>query len=913
MRSPLPPPLLAAALGAALLLAACTSTSEGTPTTEAPSPTATPTPEATRTPPPALPGGTVLLADLDLPDGCSRVFDSGFWERPFIEGIPIDLAVGVSPCGARALAGVSALAVRWAPRGFDAPTVSATLRPRADGHWTGVVTFPERGTWLAADRSGGFLSFFDIQAADGGGLLDSPPGLPLPAIPRMVAVLDAGGTQLIGEFSADFGGIGLIRNPDRLVSVHPGDEGRRVLAANLETGAIEELLRAEDFVDVVAAPDGSAVAVTWSPRASATQIVAIVDATTGDSTRLEDSSGSRPQLAWAPDSSALLMAGDRLRLIAPDGALLVDRDLPDGESPPVTWSPDSSYALLRFFTGGDRLERLDLDSLEIEPVFRGAGVRLFRPPAIAPVSGRIAIAWVSGTPGDGQPIHVSILADTATSARLEDHVVASVELAGSFAEFGGLSWSPDERSLAFMASGVVIGDAAPRTVPGSEPSSGSIVGVLDLASGAVRQVADSDEFYATFVSAPVWSSDGRTLFALRFPCSGCGPPSSAVDVIDVASGRILRAFEDTAYLGPTADGRAQLLGTAAGLLRADGRGSSDLLVATNASRPFGGSYARLDDRLVAVALAAPIRQILAANADGAGFERLGVPTSDVAALLDANHAIVRDHDGWARQALDDGTLEPYAASGGTPEKLAFILSPSGALALDVDYESFAILDAARPEAVAVVPRRPTTGALTPTPAWSPDERQVAFAGDGTIAIFGLERGDERTFDLADLGVDLDPDDPIDHLWSMTWSPDGALLFATLRSLWSLDVDTGTATELAAAPTPGAFFAGTLLVHSPNGDTLAAATEHGVFVLESSGTWREIAAIGISQTGGSLRWSPDGDAVAYSASHDLAPSGLIVAATDGSGAYSLVGAPSLVRVLDWLADGRIVWVATALGE
>lgn len=890
----------------ALLLASCTSDDPPAPE---PSPIATvptsPAIETTATPTPTVPPQTTL-ASLDLPEGC-QLFDEGRWNRPFEARVSTSLELRAAPCGQRALASASGLLVEWSPVGLDDPMLSAVLVPDGSGLWTATVTFPEPGSWRA-DLRLGIVAFFEVVAADGG-LTHPYAGLPLPALPREIVVLDGAASEVRQRFIADFGGIGLLRNPDRLVFLRPRDGGARVVAADLATGEIEELLDVTSFTNVYSAPDGRAVAIEWGEPGKNLRHLAVIDAATGALTRYEDVHSSALNVAWAPDSSFLFVAGERLRMIGPDGNVRAERALPEGEAPLLMWAPDSSYTLVRFFGQQTRLERLDPATLVAEVVFdasAGARVTSLTGITIAPRSGQVAISW---TEGSGEPIHISVVpADALVGAQLRDHLVATFELPGDFGDFGGLSWSPDEQSLAFTAFGVTIDDTPP-----SFP--GSAMGVLDLATGAARQLSSSTEFYASYISAPVWSADGRTLFALRFPCTGCGPGTSGVDIVDVASGTMLQSLDDTSHLGPTADGAAQLLSTPAGLLRSDGRSAGELLVPATGNTPFSAQHVALDDgKWLAIAIASPRTQTLAAPVNGATLSVLGTQGSEPVVLLDTNTAVVRTSDGWARQRLNDGALEPYVASGGAYEKFDFVLSPSGALALDVDYEGFTILDAARPAAPAIVPRRPPVGVVWRRPAWSWNERRIAFADGTTIGIFNLETAQEQVIETDTLGIGLDSDQPFHQIWAITWTPDGALLFATPEALWSLDVDRGaSATLVTEAPRPGAFTQGTLLSYSPDGGTLVAGTQFGIFALESDLSWRQIAPLGVPVGGGSLSWAPDSRAIAYVAAAGGAPEGIIVASLDGSGAYRLVAPPTALRVLGWLPDGRIVWVAAALGE
>jgi hypothetical protein len=884
-------------------LAACTSddapatptvtaTADGTGTAE---PTASPAPQP------------VGPASLELPEGC-LLFDEGFWQIPAKAGQPLRIELRAATCARSALARVAALLVAWTPFGLDGPTVTATLTPSTERRWAATVTFPEPGSWHADPVLGG-ASFLDVFPSDDG-LVSPHPGLPLPAAPREVAVLDGSTSEVLRRFSSDFGGVGLLRDPGRVAFALPHGSGARIVAGDVATGAIEPLLEVSSFPLVYSAPDGNAVAIDWGEPGEDRRHLAVVDAATGSVTEIADGSPSALRVAWAPDSGTLLAAGASLWVLEPDGQVREQRPLTAGEAPWLWWAPDSSYALLRFFGERTRIVRLDASSLREEVVFdERAGVRLqtLTSLAIAPSSERVAVAWSREF---GDPVQISVArAEELVGVSVEDHVVATIEPDGDspFQELGGLSWSPDERWLAFTAHGFPIGgEPAPRP--------GSVLGLIEVGTGAVRRLIASEQFYSTNVGLPAWSADGRTLFALRFPCTACGPGTSGVDAVDARTGGLLEAHDDSWYVGPAEAGASQLLITPGGLLRTNGRGERELLVrAPGGGAAFGSGLAALDDgSLLATQIGSRGSQLLVAAPDGAGIEVLAVLPGKPVALLGAETAIVRREGVWARYNVADGTVEPYAASGTAPEKVDFAPSPSGRLALDLDREGFAVLDAAAPAGPAVVARRDYPGGAAGGGAWSTDERRLAFGGEHAIGVFDIESGAERAFELGSLGVGLGDEEPRDRLWALVWTPDGALAFATPGALWRLDPESGAAARAAEAPRPGAFTQGTVLAYSPDGLRLAAATQFGVFVLED-GNWRQLAQLGVPVIGGSLAWAPDGSAVAYSAAAGFAHEGVVVVPLDGSGAYRLVAPPRAVTVLEWLPDGRIAWVSTPLGE
>ena len=894
----------ALALLAALALAACTSDDPRPTSTPSPSPTA----EATTTPAAdPTPERPVTVTTLALPEGCA-LFDRG-WNLRIQAALPTLIELSPTSCAREALDAVVAtstgLRVEWAPLGFEAPVAAAVLLPSAaTGRWQATVTFPQPGRWVSDSRLGiGYL--FEVFADDFE-LVARSPDLPLPAAPKTVAVFDGGANEILRTFTADRGGFGLLRDPDRTVFVQTRDGDRWLVTGNIETGEIEPLFPVGLFANLVSAPDGRAVAVEWGRSDGRRELRIVTSA--GAVTAIDDGAIGPPDISWAPDSSTLFVSGDSLWLLDPDGAVRL-RLTPDERSrPSAVWSPDSAYLLLQYAGQGARLSRLDIASLAEQTLFADSGVS-FAGFAIAPDSQSLALVW-----WDDRVIQLSVTAlNDLPGTRIEDHIVASFQLPdGAYASFGGLSWSPDGRLLALAGTGLPIDGAA--------PASGSLLAVIDSATGEARRVAEASDYYFTWWQGPVWSTDASTLFALRFNCIACEPSSSAVDAIDVEQGRVLQTFERSSYLGPTIGGRAQLLSTPQGLLRTDGRGHEVVLHPSPGGAAFGPPAIQLADPSGAPLLAVQLgvgrgRQLFAARSDGSDLAELGLLAFNQPpyALLDSSTVVVRGDRYWARYHLDTGLQEPYPASSDAYEKFDFTLSPSGRLAVDRDTEGFAVLDPTAPTAAAVVAYREYPGAIAGLPLWSPDERRLAFGDDYTLAVFDIESGSDHVFPLDALGLGLARDELTDQLWALTWTPDGALLFATTAALWRLDLGTGVALKLADAPNPGGFTQGTLLAYSPDGETLVAGTQFGVFALDESDRWRQLSVLGLPVTGGSLYWSPDSSAVVVDAvSSGYYPQGIIVVPLHGAGPYRLVAPGAAVRLLGWLPDGRIAWVTTTGG-
>ena len=903
------PTTLALALALATLLA-CTSGSDDQ--------TATPTPEATPTaeaPPTATvsPTGPVEVATLDLPDGC-HLFDEGWTERPVHAGEPTLISLSPTACAARALEDLAAtaLGVEWIALGFDADVVAARLRPNPDnGRWEATVTFPAPGRWVA-DRRVGIGDTYEVFTA--GPILAAPAStLPLPAAPKTIAVLDGAATEVLRTFEGDFGGIGLLRYPDRVLYIGTRDGDTWLLAGDVATGEVEALLRVGRFPHVVAAPDGSAVVVQTRDAAGRFRVHLLT--AEGRLVEIDERALNGYAISWAPDSRTLTISGDSFWVLAPDGSVRLREPLAEGERHSPVWAPDAAYLLVH---DGDYYRRLDPLSLDEERLASASDVPV-QTITFDPDFERVAVTW-----RDDLALNVSVLpvdeflGPSSAPRGIEDGVVATFQQPeNAISGFGAVQWSPDGRRLALVT---------PHTLEGVDQlPGGTAIWTIEAGTGATRRVAVTPDFYATHRDTPRWSADSATLYALRYDCTGCEPGSSAVDVIDVATGRTIATHDPAGLLGLTADGDAVLLTTPQGLLRTNGRATEVLYDAFRGGLTFGPDAAVLADPsgppLIAVQLGVGHGvQLLAARPDGTDRSTLAVLAFGAApvALLDPATLVLRGGDGWIRRHLASAVDEPYPITSDALEKYDFTVSPSGRLAVDRDAEGFAILDATSPPTPPIVDRRPYPGDVRGIPAWSPDERHLAFHDTGAISVLDLATGDDQRFDavslpaLAALGLR-------ENLWSITWTPTGDLLFAASSALWLIDLDANTATKVAPAPDPGGFTQGAVLAFSPDGRTLVAATGFGVFALDAAAltsegtlTWRQLTDLGVDAFGGALHWSPDSTAVALTAvSGGYNPEGILVVPLDGSGAYRFV-APGAVTLLDWLPDGRIIWTTTTGG-
>ncbi len=855
---------------------------------------------------------SVPLSSITLPDGC-RLFDRGYWERPVEAGVAEPVRLTAAPCAVTALDAIAqrgeGIEVTWTlpALGTASPLVKAVFQWPNDPNdlqtWTATVTFSEPGQWVTDPRIGG-AAFFEVSARDAGFVRKSP-NLPLPAAPQTIAILDGDATKVMRTFPAERGGTGMLRNPDRAVFVQTRDGGRWLVTGDLATGVVTPLFEVGLFANIVSAPDGKAMAVEWGTSNGRREMRMVTDA--GKVTTIDDGTINSINLAWSPDSKTLLADGDSRWLIAPDGTVRDRRASPDLGGAQIAWAPDSTYALLQYGGQPGRVVRLDPASLAEEVVVAGAEISVWQM-AMAPGGQQVAFLWTRA--GSNTSALSVVPVDKLIGAKLDEFSIAPAARDGA-APGPGLSWSPDERLLAFGRSRASTGG----------PPAGSEIAVLEIGSGAVRRIAEAVDFYSGY-GPWSWSNDGSTLFALRYNCSACGPSSSAVDVIDVAVGRVTRTFGDSGIFGRAASGAAQLLSTPEGLLRTDGRARDELLVRFAGGIFFGPSAKYLPaDGGAQASIAVQVgvgrgQQIYAARADGSAVDLLGVLGLEQTpyALIDATAAIGRGDRRWERRSLTGGATTAYGASSGAVEKFEILLSPSRRLALDFDREGFAVFDVTAPAAAAVVARRAYPSGTQGMPAWSTDEKRVAFGNEYAIGMFEIASGAERAFELDALGAGLVRGEAADRLWALTWTPSGAIEFATPRALWRLDVNTGQAVKVIDAPRPGGFTQGTVLAYSPDGRTLAAATQYGVFALPEGGTWKQLSAVGVSpadRPSRTLHWAPDASAVAFTGESGHTPEGIIVAPVDGSGAYRLVS-PGAGSVLGWLADGRVVWVSTTGG-
>lgn len=523
----------------------------------------------------------VALDSLELPqDG--QLFDEGRWDTPIEAGVPVEVALRLTPCGREVLGARPALRVEWTPNGLDGPVVSTVLTPAATDQWEGTVTFSEAGNWRA-DPALGIGAFVDVVAADLG-LVSPSPDLPLPAAPQTIAVLDGDATEVLRSFTGELGGVGLLRDPDRAVFVQAREGGRWLVTGDVETGEVDPLFEGEAFTNVYPAPDGRAVAVEWGDPATGERELRIVTAA-GRVTAVDDETINHMTVAWAPDSSALLVASDSLRLLAPDGQVRAEHPFSGTSSTVVEWAPDAGRVLLRTFREGAGAVLLGLDpaSGNLDTLIDAERGIPMRSVQFSPQGDRLALLW-----NDNEEHHIAVApAHAATPEDLLDDVLFTTS---NTSRPQALAWSPDGRSLVFAAS---------RPLSDGVEAGASAVYLLQVGSGEVRLLAEAPDYYSGQPQGLAWTADGSTLFALRDNCTGCEPSSSAVDVIDVSAGRTIETFEDTSFRGMTVEGTAALLSTPEGLV------------------PYGRTYDQPAARLV------PRSHLLRALGGDARGRRLG--------------------------------------------------------------------------------------------------------------------------------------------------------------------------------------------------------------------------------------------------------------------------------------------------
>jgi Tol biopolymer transport system component len=158
-------------------------------------------------------------------------------------------------------------------------------------------------------------------------------------------------------------------------------------------------------------------------------------------------------------------------------------------------------------------------------------------------------------------------------------------------------------------------------------------------------------------------------------------------------------------------------------------------------------------------------------------------------------------------------------------------------------------------------QRLTEGHGEHSPAWSPDGSTIAYASSSDGAIYRMNPDGSEVSLLRD-GLDVR---------SLTFSPDGTRLMLTsphegLDHLYVMDVD-GQNMQPLLADSHSAWDG----VWSPDGDTIAYATEDGIYLTDDEGkTSHKLEFTGYMTFAledgyyyvGDLTWSPDGTQIAF---------------------------------------------------
>jgi Tol biopolymer transport system component/predicted Ser/Thr protein kinase len=593
--------------------------------------------------------------------------------------------------------------------------------------------------------------------------------------------------------------------------------------------------------------------------------------------------------------------------------------------PPET--PASIRRLLRRCLERDRKRRLhDIADARIEIE---EAVTQPEPQAMPNGGGRIRLAWVAaglllGAAGGWQLSRVPKLPDDNPVVRFQIQPPDGGRFISPGAAGGGLAFSPDGRTVAFVA--VVNGSAGlwvrsliatqARLLPGTggatfpfwSPdsklvafSSFGTLQAFDLLHGTSSKICDVSGVFM----GGTWSSDGRIVYAIRdvgmFQVSASGGTPSQFVTLDRVHGEITHGVpqmlpqgwflyevgnnqpdNSAVYAAPLRDpsrrvrvlslGGREALNGVWYLHRDDGkdyifwiRGS------TLVGQPFDSERLQLTGE--AVSLADPAVAVSSASK----------------VLVYAASFALRQFQWIDRAGKVTGTL-------GEPGNFVFCrISPDGRRVITINAGVAAeiwLLETARG-----VSSRLTSRGIHIRPVWSPDGRTILFGGGTPFNVFRISAdgsgGEERVLKSETPQVPLD------------WSTDGRLILYnaeapdTGRDLWTLEVTPDGRPQPGAKPRPYIRepFNQSLARFSPNMGWVAYQSDESgraEVYLRSFPEPRE--KIRISTVGGrNPEWAPDGRKLFYISFDDRL---MEVALKLGPGSAE----PSLPRALFQLPGG-----------